>query len=347
MSLIKIRDLKISFKESNSKMLDVIRRIDLDIERGKVYGFIGESGSGKTITSKTLLNANSGAIVTANNFEMFGKSFLDEKSITKDKKKWTSIIGKKVSYIPQDSYSSLNPTLKIKDQMIDAMKEHGILNTKEERLEKVIELLEKFGVEDAINKINLYPDSFSGGMRQRLLIAMMVAIESEVLIADEPVTALDNRVQKEILDLFEYIVKEFNISIILISHDISIVSKICDYIYIFYAGKIVEKGTRYEIFSDPKHPYLWSLFSSIPEFVPRGEKLLSIRGMPPTFDNLPKGDPFSVRNDYAIEIDFIKEPPLFKVTKTHWAATWLLHKEAPQIEPPNIVKNIIKTTKGK
>lgn len=166
-------------------------------------------------------------------------------------------------------------------------------------------------------------------MKQRIVITMVVALKPDLIIADEPTTALDPTVQASVLALFEDIRQKMGISIILISHNISVIAKFCDYIYVMYAGKIIECGTKKEIFTAPAHPYTWALISAIPEN--KDEKLYNIQGTPPDMANLPLGDPFAPRNEYAIEIDFLKEPPLIQITKTHAAATWLLHPKAPKI----------------
>lgn len=176
----------------------------------------------------------------------------------------------------------------------------------------------------------MYPHLLSGGMKQRIVITMVVALKPLLIVADEPTTALDPTVQASVLKLFEDICREMKISIILISHNISVIAKVCDYIYVMYAGKIVEKGLKEEIFTDPKHPYTWALISAIPEN--KEQRLYSIKGTPPDMSNLPVGDAFAPRNEYALEIDFLKEPPLFEVTKTHYAASWLLHPDSPKVE---------------
>lgn len=221
--------------------------------------------------------------------------------------------------------TSLNPTMTIGAQILESLYLHfvplqKVKPTKEELEEKAIALLEKFGVTNARDRFNAYPHEFSGGMRQRVIIAMAVACGSEVIIADEPTTALDPTVQASVLELFQNIVKEYGTSIIFVSHDIAVIATLCDYINVFYAGRIVERGTKKDIFTDPRHPYTWLLLSAMPDSN-KGGDLFTIPGQPPQFGNLPSGDPFSVRNPFAMEVDFRKEPPLFKISDTHEAAT--------------------------
>lgn len=207
--------------------------------------------------------------------------------------------------------------------------------------QKMIDVLEFIGIKEPIKSINSFPHEFSGGMRQRIVIAITVIGEPDVIIADEPTTALDVTIQAKVIDLIKKLRSSLNISIIFISHNIALVANLCDYIYIMYAGKIVEKGSINEIFSKPAHPYTWALISSIPD-ANTNDELASIPGAPPNMSNPPKGDAFAARNIYARKIDFQKEPPLYKITSTHFAATWLLHPEAPKLKLPiEVVKKIV------
>ena len=199
----------------------------------------------------------------------------------------------------------------------------------EAKIDYIVDLLESFGFQDARAKLDSYPHTFSGGMKQRVIIAMVVAAQPDLIIADEPTTALDPTVQASVLSLFEEIRNKYNISIIFISHNISVIAKFCDYIYVMYAGRVVERGTKIDIFTKPAHPYTWALISSIPEN--KDEKLYNIPGTPPDMANLGVGDPFAPRNQYAMAIDFKKEPPLFPISPTHAAATWLLDPRAPKV----------------
>ena len=210
---------------------------------------------------------------------------------------------------------------------------------------KVIEILEFIGIENAESRLNAYPHEFSGGMRQRIVIAISVATRPDVIIADEPTTALDVTIQAKVLSLIKQLRDVYGITVIFISHNIALVANFCDYIYVMYAGKIVEQGLTEELFTNPMHPYTWALLASIPEGNSDKEKLEPIAGTPPNLVTPPKGDAFAARNKYAIALDFEKQPPLFKITDTHKAATWLLHPKAPKIEIPKEVQAKIKESK--
>ncbi len=333
--LLDVRNLQISFKVGKKKVIKIVRGVDLKIKRKEIVGVVGESGSGKSVSSKSLLNINEFDITEADKMMLYSKNKnsgeIEEIDLTKLKgSEWIKVRGKKIGYIPQDPLTSLNPTRTIKKQLLDVLKNDSRFKTTEEKVEYLINLLEKFGIRNAKEKINHYPHTFSGGMKQRVVIAMVVAARPDLIIADEPTTALDPTVQASVLHLFEQIREEYGISIIFISHNISVIAKFCDYIYVMYAGRVIEKGSKIDIFTNPKHPYTWALISSIPE--DKSEKLYSIPGTPPDMANLGVGDPFAPRNEYALEIDFKKEPSLFKISETHYAATWLLHPSAPKVE---------------
>ena len=325
--ILEVRNLHVSFPAGRNKTIHIIRGIDLDVYKGQIIGLVGESGSGKSVTSKTLINVNENGIVTADKIQI--KNW--ELSKIKKEKYWQYVRGSKIGYIPQDPLTSLNPTRTIGKQLLDALNNNNDWKERPftEKKEYLISLLKQFGLRDAEKIFLAYPHTLSGGMKQRIVITMVVALKPDLIIADEPTTALDPTVQASVLALFEDIRQKMGISIILISHNISVIAKFCDYIYVMYAGKIIECGTKKEIFTAPAHPYTWALISAIPEN--KDEKLYNIQGTPPDMANLPLGDPFAPRNEYAIEIDFLKEPPLIQITKTHSAATWLLHPKAPKI----------------
>ncbi len=329
--LLNVKNLSVSFKTGRKKIINIVRGVDLKILKGQIVGLVGESGSGKSVTSKALLNINDLSITDSDKMMIGDISLKDLK-----KRDWSKIRGKKIGYIPQDPLTSLNPTRTIGKQLLDVLQGSTEYKTLQAKKDFLINLLETFGIRDAKNKFNSYPHTFSGGMKQRVVIAMIVAAKPSLIIADEPTTALDPTVQASVLSLFEDIRTKLNISIIFISHNISVIAKFCDYIYVMYAGKIVEAGTKSDIFTRPAHPYTWALISSIPEN--KNEKLFNIPGTPPDMANLPSGDPFAPRNEFALEVDFKKEPPLFQITKTHFAATWLLDKRAPQVKATEQLK---------
>ncbi|MDD1359097.1 ABC transporter ATP-binding protein [Metamycoplasma hyosynoviae] len=339
--VLEVRNLHVSFPVGYRKTIHIVRGVDLDVKKGEIVGLVGESGSGKSITSKTLININDNAIISADKIQ------INDWELTKVQKEkyWQYIRGSKIGYIPQDPLTSLNPTRTIGNQLLDALNNNLDWKDKTftEKKDHLISLLKRFGLREAEKIFNYYPHTLSGGMKQRIVITMVVALKPDVIIADEPTTALDPTVQASVLALFEKIRQDEGISIILISHNISVIAKFCDYIYVMYAGRIVERGTKKEIFTQPAHPYTWALISAIPEN--KDEKLYTIQGTPPDMANLPIGDPFAPRNDYALELDYVKEPPLIPITPTHSAATWLLHPKAKKVELPLELKKRLEAFK--
>ncbi|MCR8613082.1 MAG: ABC transporter ATP-binding protein [Mycoplasma sp.] len=336
--ILSIRDLNISFK-NGKQLVDIIRGIDLDVFESQIIGLVGESGSGKSVSTKSLLNLNKNSITNSKRMLVDGVNLMKM-----NRKKWLDIRGKKIAYIPQDPMTSLNPTRTIKKQLLDTLiKNRPDLKTTREREMLIVETLEKFGIREVVNKLDSFPHTFSGGMKQRIVIASAVMCKPKLIIADEPTTALDTVVQASVLNLFLKVRDEFNVSIIFISHDIGVIAKLCDYIYVMYAGKVVEKGKKKEIFTDPRHPYTWALLSAIPDS--DQEELYTIPGSPPNMKYLPMGDPFAPRNKYATKLDFLKEPPLIDISNSHAAATWLLHPNAPKVKMSKVVKEKIKKFK--
>src|SRR5690606_16043104 len=233
----------------------------------------------------------------------------------------------------------------IGNQIMEGIIKHQGLS-KAEAKKKALKLIELVGITNPEVRFNQYPHQFSGGMRQRVVIAIALACNPKILIADEPTTALDVTIQAQILELMKKIQKETNNSIIFITHDLGVVANIADRVAVMYAGKIVEIGTVDDIFYDPRHPYTWGLLGSMPTLETDDEELYTIPGTPPDMTNPPKGDAFAPRNAYALEIDTVLEPPMFKISDTHYAATWLLHENAPKIEPPTAVKKRIEAMIG-
>ena len=250
------------------------------------------------------------------------------------------INGKRIAMIFQDPMTSLNPTMTIGAQIMEGMIWH-YKTPKEEAHKKAIELLDLVGITNPEKRMKNYPHQLSGGMRQRVVIAIALACNPDLLICDEPTTALDVTIQAKILELIKDIQKKLNISVIYITHDLGVVAKVADYVAVMYAGKIIEKGTVDEIFYDPKHPYTWGLLSAMPDINTNDDRLYTIPGTPANLLNKVEGDAFAPRNKYALNIDFRHEPPMFKVTDTHYAATWLLHEKAPKVEMPKELRDRI------
>lgn len=245
--------------------------------------------------------------------------------------------GKRIGMIFQDPMTSLDPTMSIGKQLMEGMIWH-YKTPKKQAQARAIELLELVGIQDAKRLMKCYPHQLSGGMRQRVVIACALACNPEVLICDEPTTALDVTIQAKILELIQDLQKKLGISVIYITHDLGVVAKVADYVNVMYAGKIVEKGTVEEVFFDPRHPYTWGLLAAMPDLDTDDERLYTIPGSPPNLLRLLKGDAFAPRNRFALEIDHRREAPMFQITPTHFASTWLLHENAPKIEMPEELK---------
>ncbi len=342
--VLSIRDLSISFKTS-AGMVNAIRGVNLDLYRGETLAIVGESGSGKSVTMKAAMGilssngeVNSGSI----DFTYYRDNEKVQVDILKLSKKEMRkrINGKRIAMIFQDPMTSLNPTMTIGAQIMEGMIWH-YKTPKKEAYKKAVELLELVGITNAEKRMKNYPHQLSGGMRQRVVIAIALACNPDLLICDEPTTALDVTIQAKILELIKDIQKKLNISVIYITHDLGVVAKVADYVAVMYAGKIVEKGKVDEIFYDPRHPYTWGLLSAMPDIDTNDDKLYTIPGTPPNLLNKVEGDAFAPRNIYALNIDNRVEPPMFKITDTHYASTWLLHEKAPKIEMPKELRNRI------
>lgn len=342
--VLEIRDLSISFTTSAGKV-NTIRGINLDLYRGETLAIVGESGSGKSVTMKAVMGilssngeVNSGSI----KFSYYrDKEKVDVDILELSKKEMRNRInGKRIAMIFQDPMTSLNPTMTIGAQIMEGMIWH-YKTPKKEAYEKAVELLKLVGINDAEKRMKNYPHQLSGGMRQRVVIAIALACDPELLICDEPTTALDVTIQAKILELIKDIQKKLNISVIYITHDLGVVAKVADYVAVMYAGKIVEKGTIDEIFYDPRHPYTWGLLSAMPDLDTNDDKLYTIPGSPPNLANKIEGDAFAPRNIYALNIDNRLEPPMFIISDTHYASTWLLHENAPKVEMPAELKQRI------
>jgi oligopeptide transport system ATP-binding protein len=348
-TILSIKNLSISFK-TTAGIVNAIRGVDLELKRGETIAIVGESGSGKSVTTKAIMGilaknsiVNSGEILFTyqhDNGEMTTASILEmpKKEIRKH------INGKRIAMIFQDPMTSLNPTMTIGKQIMEGMIWH--YNTpKDEAYQKALKLLEEVGITDAESRMKNYPHQLSGGMRQRVVIAIALACDPDLLICDEPTTALDVTIQSKILEMIQRIQKERGISVIYITHDLGVVAKVADFVNVMYAGKIVEKGLIDEIYYEPAHPYTWGLLSAMPDLDTADDRLYTIPGSPPNLLHPVPGDAFAPRNIYALNIDDRKEPPMFQITDTHFAATWLLHPKAPKVDMPKELKERIERMK--
>ena len=280
-------------------------------------------------------------MLDANGSVTGGSILFEGKNLAKYKteKEWMTIRGKKISMVMQDPMTSLNPLKKIGRQIEESIElNQGIKGPEAKKL--ALEMLEKVGIPDAKRRYNQYPHEFSGGMRQRVVIAIAVACRPQILICDEPTTALDVTIQAQILNLIRDLQRELNMTVIYITHDLGVVANVADRVAVMYAGQIVEYGMADEIFYDAWHPYTWALLSSLPQLGEKGEELPTIEGTPPNLFNEIKGDAFAPRNRQALAIDFEEEPPFFEVTPTHSAKTWYLDPRAPKIAQPDSIRKL-------
>ncbi len=252
---------------------------------------------------------------------------------------WTQIRGKRIATVFQDPMTSLNPIITIGKQITSIILKHQNCSEVEARA-RALELMQKVGIPNAENRFDDYPFQYSGGMRQRIVIAIALSCQPKILICDEPTTALDVTIQAQILKLLKDLQKEFNYTIVFITHDLGVVANVADRVAVLYAGQIVELGSVEDVFYDPRHPYTWALLSSLPQLAQRNTRLYSISGTPPSLYNKIVGDPFAPRNPYCLKIDTLKEPPMFPVSDTHFAKTWLLDPRAPKVEKPEIIEGI-------
>ncbi|MCR4894783.1 MAG: ABC transporter ATP-binding protein [Eubacteriales bacterium] len=336
--ILDIRNLDITFS-TTAGPVHAIRGVNVDLEKGETVAIVGESGSGKSVVMKTTMGLLAGN-ATINSGEIFF-TYEDESGekktvdILKQEKKWIrkNINGKRIAMVFQDPMTSLDPTMTIGKQLTEGMIMHLGLS-KDEAKARAVELLEEVGITDPEKRLKQYPHQLSGGMRQRVVIAIAVSCNPDLLICDEPTTALDVTIQAKILELIKKLQKERNIAVIYITHDLGVVAKVADYVNVMYAGKIVEVGNVEEIFYDPKHPYTWGLLSAMPDLQTDDARLYTIPGSPPNLLHEVTGDAFAPRNEYALKVDRLADPPMFKVSETHYAATWLLDPRAPKIEMP-------------
>lgn len=342
-------DKTFSFR-TNAGVVHAIRGINLNLQKGETVAIVGESGSGKSVTMKAavgLLDSNatihSGEILYTYDDGHGQDKTVDLLKLSK-KQLRTEYNGQRLAMVFQDPMTSLDPTMTIGKQIMEGMLLHKHM-PKDEARTKALQLLELVGITDAEKRFRNYPHQLSGGMRQRVVIAIALSAEPDILICDEPTTALDVTIQSKILDLIKQIQQKMHLSVIYITHDLGVVAKVADYVNVMYAGKIVEVGNVEEIFYEPRHPYTWGLLSAMPDLETADDRLYSIPGSPPNLLHEPVGDAFAARNRFAMVIDKKAEPPLFKDSETHYAATWLLHPDAPAFEMPKELKERLERAK--
>lgn len=335
--ILTVENLNVKFS-LRGKTLHAIRDVSLELYKGETLAIVGESGSGKSVLTKTfmgLMDANgwidSGCI-------RYGGHDLAQ---FKTEKGWLTIRGKEIAMVLQDPMTSLNPLKTIGAQIEEALRLHQNL-TGAAAHRRVIETLADVGIPDPERRAKQYPHEFSGGMRQRVVIAIAVACKPKILICDEPTTALDVTIQAQILHLIRELVRKYELTTVYITHDLGVVANVADRVAVMYAGDIVEIGESREVFYDARHPYTWALLSSLPQLGMKGEELFSIKGTPPNLFLEIKGDAFAPRNPHALKIDFEQRPPFFEVSPTHKARTWLLDPRAPRVDPPEVLRRLKK-----
>ena len=347
--ILRVRNLDISF-ETTAGVVNAVRGVNLTVNRGETVAIVGESGSGKAVYAKAIMGilAKNGTIdrgqITFSYYRNPEERVTREILQMKKEEIRRHINGKRIAMVFQDPMTSLNPLMPVGKQIMEGMIWH-YHTPKEEAYKKALELMKLVGITDAEKRIKNYPHQLSGGMRQRIVIAIALACDPELLICDEPTTALDVTIQSKILELIQEIQKKRQLSVIYITHDLGVVAKVADYVNVMYAGKIVESGTVEDVFYDPRHPYTWGLLSAMPDLGTDDERLYTIPGSPPNLLHKVTGDAFAPRNKYALNIDSRLEPPMFKISETHSAATWLLHPKAPKVDMPPELRDRIERMK--
>ncbi|MGI5897332.1 MAG: ABC transporter ATP-binding protein [Oscillospiraceae bacterium] len=331
--LLTVQDLRIDFT-TESGTVHAVRGVSFELYAGETLALVGESGCGKSVLCKSILGIlHRRGRISGGSIHYSGQclSAMPEKALSQ-------VRGSEIGMVFQNPTTVLDPTMTIGAQVAEAVGAHRKCSRKE-RMAKALELLKLVGIPQPELRMRQYPHEFSGGMLQRAVIAIALAGEPKILIADEPTTALDTTIQAQILELLSSLQKRTGIAILFITHDLSVVAQIADRVAVMYAGKIVESAKTEELFADPRHPYTWGLFAALPCAECIGGASFLLPGAAPDLREPPKGDAFAPRNRYALAIDYEEEPPLFRVTETHSVASWLAHPDAPPVTPPVRVEN--------
>lgn len=327
--LLEIKNLSVSFRTPQGEV-EAVRDVSLSLHSGEVLAIVGESGCGKSVLCKSVMK-----LLPRNAWIKSGTILADGTDITRySQRDMERLRGRLFSMVLQDPMTALDPTMTVGAQIAEAVRVHQPRMERGAVRRRVLELMELVGIDRPEERYGRYPFDFSGGMRQRSVMAIALACGPKILFADEPTTALDVTIQAQILDLLRDVQAKLGTAAVLVTHDLGVVARAADRVAVMYAGKIVETGTVEDIFYDPRHPYTWGLLRSLPAWAKEGQPLYTIPGTPPSLLHPPKGDAFACRNEYALAIDYQEAPPMFQVSDTHFAATWLLDERAPKIASP-------------
>lgn len=326
--ILEINDLSVSF-DTDMGELQAVRGVSFSLKSGEILAIVGESGCGKSVLCKSIMK-----LLPKNAYIKSGSIIADNTDITScSERDMQKLRGKLFSVMLQDPMTALDPTMSVGKQIAETVLLHSHHLSRKEAHDRSIELMQLVGI-DGQQHFRQHPHTLSGGQRARIAMAIALASDPKILIADEPTASLDVTVQAQILDLLLDLQSRLGTAIIMVSHDLGVVARVADRVAVMYAGRIVEIGTAEEIFYVPRHPYTWGLLRSLPSYAKSKDEMYTIPGMPPVMTALPKGDAFACRNEYALAIDHEQEPPMFRISDTHYAATWLLDARAPKISPP-------------
>ena len=349
-TVLEIKNLQVAYHTEHGEV-QAVRGISYQVKKGETVALVGESGCGKSASVKPIMGEKeANQIIKAGEINFTyqtenGPQTVDLLKIS-PKIMQNRIKGKEIAMVFQDPMTSLDPTMKINKQIAEAVKSSHPEMNKDQINERVLSLIETVGIQNMKVVQNQYPHQLSGGMRQRIVIAIALAGNPSLLICDEPTTGLDVTIQAKILNLIKDIQKSRKLSVIFITHNLGVVANIATYVNVMYAGKIVETGTSQDIFFEPRHPYTWGLLESVPDINEKVDELPTIAGTIPDLTQPIVGDAFAPRNKYALNIDFKKQPPMFKINDHHYAATWLLDKRAPKVPVPPVLQERISKMKG-
>ena len=326
--LLEVKNLSVTYASPRGDV-QAVRGVSFSVRPGEVLAVVGESGCGKSAMCRAILHLLPGSA------RVEGEVLAGGVDIARySEREMRRLRGRLFSMVFQDPMTALNPSMTVGSQIAEAVRVQNPGASRKTVSARVEELLALVGIERAAERMALYPHQLSGGMRQRVVLAIALAGKPKLLFADEPTTALDVTIQAQILDLLRDVQQKLGTATVLVSHDLGVVARVADRVAVMYAGRIVELGTAEEVYYDPRHPYTWALLRALPALARHGEPLYTIPGMPPTLIDPPAGDAFAARNEYALAIDYCEAPPMFQITDTHYAATWLLDPRAPKVAPP-------------